>query len=575
MRLVGVVLATGLLGGCAFTEGQIPVHYVAPPNLEVTDGANTVSVTVKAHDGRVSNRDRIGTKKNGYGMEAARITAKNDIVELVRGAVEQELESLGFKVGPGGLTVNVELEVFYNDFKASLFHLDAVAEVAFSVTALNPDGSIAYSKSYRAVGTNQDIFMATPESAEPALEQALTHAMAGLVQDDNLQKSLVTAGHKLAGAPELPHPATTVSPAIAAAVPPPSASRKHGARGPLPSSVEFEAPSVGTRIYTDRGGQYEITSVEGTVVKTMNAASHSATWVGGFFSPGSESEMFNWRDVEGIWPLEVGKTVPFELSGSLGAWHVTMKVLRQEEITTEAGRFQTVVVETRERSVTGASEIVHTQWYAPEVGFIVKYSRETVRGASRPEAWTVRRVTRPDSHAVADAARRPAAVDFKAPPIGTRVYLDTGGYLQVAAVDGKTIHTVNADSREADYVGSLYSPGNAANRFDRSLVESIWPLEIGKSVRFEISRTDPDGRKRAWEETITVLREEHITTEAGPFRTVVVELRQRSLTGVFESITTRWYAPDIGFIVKYRHTIEKGSGTAGAWSAAKIEKPGS
>jgi hypothetical protein len=193
------------------------------------------------------------------------------------------------------------------------------------------------------------------------------------------------------------------------------------------------------------------------------------------------------------------------------------------------------------------------------------------------DATTQKPLTQPPASHVEAVSGRPLSnpVAFKAPPIGTRVYLDTGGSLQVAAVTGRTIHTVNASSREEDWVGSFFIPGNAADSFDRALVESIWPLQTGKSVTFQISRTAPDGAKRAWEETITVVREEDITTEAGQFRTVVVEMRQRSLTGIYESLMTRWYAPEVGFIVKSKLVVEKGSGNASAWTVTKVAPPGS
>jgi uncharacterized lipoprotein len=427
--MVGVVLATGLLlGGCAFTEGQIPVHYIAPPNLEVVDGAKTVNVVVKGQDNRVSNRDRIGTKKNGYGMEAARITSQNNVVELVRGAVEQELQSLGFKTGPGGLTVKVELETFYNDFKSSLFNLDAVAEVAFTVTALNPDGSYVYSKSYRAVGTNPSIFMATPESAEPALERALTQSMATLVQDEKLHRALITAGQKLAGAPGMsssppvkpvvPPPAAQAAGQVASLskpteMPGPDACKTDSAGGgapfrlastsasdPLPSVISFQPAPVSTLVCLDTGGYFAVRSISGNTVHTVNAARSEAEWVGLFFTPTNRAQEFDRAAAESIWPLEIGKSVSFKItgtgaSGSLGAWQETITVVRQEDLTTEAGQFRTMVVETREQSLTGPFQAVATRWYSPDIGFVVKYRRVIEQGSGNESAWTASRIMRP------------------------------------------------------------------------------------------------------------------------------------------------------------------------------------
>src|SRR5262245_7243873 len=100
-----LILVAGLLSGCALTEDKVVIRYQAPANITVTKGADKVMITISAKEGRVSNRDRISTKKNGYGMEMAKIVSANDVVAEVSNAVRVELESLGFKTGSSGIQV--------------------------------------------------------------------------------------------------------------------------------------------------------------------------------------------------------------------------------------------------------------------------------------------------------------------------------------------------------------------------------------------------------------------------------------------------------------------------------------
>jgi uncharacterized lipoprotein len=193
MRLVACVTALLLLGACAFTEETVPVDYKAPANMELAAGASDVSVSVESKDGRVSNKDRVSSKKNGYGIETAPIKAQNDVVALTQQAVEHELESLGFKVGPGGLKAVVELQTFYNDFKNGFFSGDAVAEVGFNLTVTRSDGSFVYSRGYKGIGMNKNIQLASGSNARLALEEALTNAMQQFVEDTNMHKALVAA----------------------------------------------------------------------------------------------------------------------------------------------------------------------------------------------------------------------------------------------------------------------------------------------------------------------------------------------------------------------------------------------
>lgn len=111
-RIYVTIFASLVMMGCALTEDAVEIKYLAPANISVVPGAEHVVVSVSALDGRVSNRDRISTKKNGYGMEMAKIIASNDIISEVGQAVQTELASLGFKIGQGGMDVVLQLQIF-------------------------------------------------------------------------------------------------------------------------------------------------------------------------------------------------------------------------------------------------------------------------------------------------------------------------------------------------------------------------------------------------------------------------------------------------------------------------------
>lgn len=195
-NVVICALFAAFLSGCAFTEESIPVKYSAPSNISVVQGAKNVTINVSSADGRVSNLDRVSSKKNGYGIETAKIIAANDVVSEVGQAVQSELASLGFNVGQGGIAITVQTTNFYSDFKVGFWSAEAVAEVAFDLSAKGPDGAMVYSRSYRAVGIQKDVFLMTGEQAAPALSAALRDAVQLVVQDDNLHQALVQAGSK-------------------------------------------------------------------------------------------------------------------------------------------------------------------------------------------------------------------------------------------------------------------------------------------------------------------------------------------------------------------------------------------
>src|SRR5262245_57907088 len=119
MRQVMAAVAAGaLMGGCAIAEDRVPVDYQPDPTPRAAvPGAANVALSLSAVDKRIQYNDRIGTKKNGYGMEMARIVSTNSVVDLVRTSLEQELKAEGFRVGgAGAVSLTVELQNFYNNF---------------------------------------------------------------------------------------------------------------------------------------------------------------------------------------------------------------------------------------------------------------------------------------------------------------------------------------------------------------------------------------------------------------------------------------------------------------------------
>lgn len=193
LRLVVAAVAAASVSACALSEDKVAVDYVPIEVAAQVQGANSVTVSIAGADSRAQYRDRISTKKNGYGMEMARIVATNDVVDLVRGAVEREFKAQGFAIGEGGLAVSVELQNFYNNFKVGVFSGIAAAEVAFALKVRNAKGDLLYSRFYDETGTVEGIMLASGTNAKEALEKALAAALRKVVADQGLQQALLSS----------------------------------------------------------------------------------------------------------------------------------------------------------------------------------------------------------------------------------------------------------------------------------------------------------------------------------------------------------------------------------------------
>jgi uncharacterized lipoprotein YajG len=135
-------------------------------------------------------RDRVGVKKNGYGMEMAPIRSANDVPELVRHAIATALEERGYRVGDAGREVHVELIKFLNDFKVGFWTGTAAGELIMNVQ-VRRGGQVAFSKTIVGQGLNSGEVIMGGSGAKTALELALQDGVSKLVNDPAFTHALL------------------------------------------------------------------------------------------------------------------------------------------------------------------------------------------------------------------------------------------------------------------------------------------------------------------------------------------------------------------------------------------------
>jgi len=206
-KFFAALTLTLLCSGCALTTAQIDVPYQPASSATVSvPNATNVSVAVSTSDGRTTYRDRVSSKKNGYGMEMAAIISSNDIPTTITNAFNQELSARGFKVGSQGAAVQVELVRFYNDFKTGFFAGDAVANVGFNVKVSSPSAGIAFTKFYEGNGTEANIGVMGGDNARAALIKAFTASVNSAVNDPDFVHALLAAGGQAPKSMAMAHP---------------------------------------------------------------------------------------------------------------------------------------------------------------------------------------------------------------------------------------------------------------------------------------------------------------------------------------------------------------------------------
>ncbi len=194
MKRLVLFAALLLCNGCALITSTIDIPYQPVSSAAPVPGAAADTVAVSAVDMRTTYRDRVGTKKNGYGMEMAAIVPAVDPTVSLTDAFDQELKARGFRIGPGGASVKIELIRFYNDHKVGFFSADAVANVAFNVRVSGPDGKSAFSKFYEGDGTEANNLTVGADNARAALIKAFAAGVNSAVSDPDFIQAVMAAG---------------------------------------------------------------------------------------------------------------------------------------------------------------------------------------------------------------------------------------------------------------------------------------------------------------------------------------------------------------------------------------------
>ena len=97
-----------------------------------------------------------------------------------------------------------------------------------------------------------------------------------------------------------------------------------------------------------------------------------------------------------------------------------------------------------------------------------------------------------------------------------------------------------------------FAPGNVPNSVKPD-IEAIWPLTTGKSVSYIRSH-----RHTQWIDKITVLTTETVTVAAGTFDTYLVQWESRAKDGSWSGQATTWWAPKLGWAVKFGYSDSNG-----------------
>jgi len=157
------------------------------------------------------------------------------------------------------------------------------------------------------------------------------------------------------------------------------------------------------------------------------------------------------------------------------------------------------------------------------------------------------------------------------PKPGTVLQTSIPSTVTVLSADGLICTIRSSATGEGSLIGLVLRRGPQFEPPPEALaaVSGLWPLASGKSASYTLRI--PNGG--SWSEKYAVHSKRKVTVKAGAFE--AFELVQTETGGEFEGIYDFYIAPDLGYIVKFRFRLTKGSPdrTPPDWELVSVKAP--
>ena len=95
-------------------------------------------------------RNRIGDKRNGYGMVMGEVGTDEPVVDIVKDTVVQTFEANGHDVAEeGGLQVDIDVNRFWFDYKTGLVAVEFFGDIQIDLTVTTAAGEVVFEDEFK------------------------------------------------------------------------------------------------------------------------------------------------------------------------------------------------------------------------------------------------------------------------------------------------------------------------------------------------------------------------------------------------------------------------------------------
>ena len=186
------LVASLLLGGCAFTDATLKVGYAdAMASRGPLATAPPRRVEVGAFADKRPETDKIGYKRNGYNQQTAKIQSEKPVPEIIRAALAAELAKNDHRPGAANpeFVLSGDVTEFWFDMRVGFFTIDFVGTTSVALDVRDPrTGTVVLSRSYR--GYHKET---AAGGLEGTWEQVMNSALGAMMREIGTDMRLVQA----------------------------------------------------------------------------------------------------------------------------------------------------------------------------------------------------------------------------------------------------------------------------------------------------------------------------------------------------------------------------------------------
>lgn len=183
LAIIGCAMMIALLSGCQ--SSRVGLHYTLQKDVVPVAGAEHVPVKISVIDARLVGPIGIIDEADQYGATFSYVNATNDIVEVLKNSIEDELLHRGFKLADNGLTLLVGLNTIWGNDGGR-------GKITISVQIVRSDGTIDYSRLITGKGhSNPIVHLDGGKIVKLALDGALQTCLNQLFADPSFIDALL------------------------------------------------------------------------------------------------------------------------------------------------------------------------------------------------------------------------------------------------------------------------------------------------------------------------------------------------------------------------------------------------